>query len=323
MTKVWPRNLFQDDARAFFRLRIAFGLLGILLPLLLALTGLIADGQVQPSISDFFHTTQRDLLVGGLCAIGMFLAVHRGWQSYPGRWISPDLIAVIAGVAAIGVAFFPNESDTISTFSQQTLGLKLSPAFHYASASMLYLMMSLTCFLVYAPDAQTWERRFYLVMGAIVWTTGWNVMILSGIKNSGDGWLAQFIETQNLVYWDESIGVWAFSISWILKAFRERARSQHSHSLRNNRISAEGAITSPAGKSPSPKPTGTEFVGRLKNAIGTRTASAPTSGLSAPVPIARPNQRPITASDARYRRTCPPPAQGRKAQGIGQNRRAS
>lgn len=254
MTNIWPRIHVQDDARAFFRLRIAFGLLGVLLPLLLAAAGLIADGRVQPTISDFFHTTQRDLLVGGLVAIGTFLAVHRGIKRYRGRWISPDLIAIVAGLAAIGVAFFPNESDTVTTFTQHALGLDVSPAFHYLSAVLLYLMMSFTCFFVYAPDAgERWEKRFYLVSGAIIWCTGWGVMILSNIKNGGDGWLAQFIQNNNIVYWDESLGVWAFSISWILKAVLERRRETRQGHMRLHRLGAFFGLRARPGR-PGPRP---------------------------------------------------------------------
>ncbi|MZR12613.1 hypothetical protein GQE99_06215 [Maritimibacter sp. DP07] len=256
MTDIRPADHAQRDARAFFRLRIAFGVIGLALPIVLAVAGLVADGEVQPTISDFFHTTQRDILVGGLVAIGVFLAVHRGIRPYPGRWISPDLLALLAGLAAIGVAFFPNESDTVATFSQRALGLEVSPAFHYASACMLYLMMSLTCFLVYAPDARGWERKVYLVAGAVIWTTGWNVMILSTIKNSGDGALAMFIQNHNIVYWDESLGVWAFSGSWILKAVLENRREVARLAALRRRNLGQGHPARAEGGAPvGPRPT--------------------------------------------------------------------
>lgn len=290
MTKIWPSDVVQDDALAFFRLRIAFGVLGVLLPLLLALAGLVADGQVQPTISDIFHTTQRDFLVGGLVAIGVFLMVHRGWRRYPGRWVSPDLIAFVAGLAAVGVALFPNESDTVSTFTQRTLGLGVSPVFHYASACLLYLMMSLTCFLAYAPDAEGWERKFYIGAGAIVWTTGWNVMILSGIKNSGNGWLADFIQTQNIVYWDESLGVWAFSVSWLLKAVMEKRR--HGRKLAQARAARlHGPDARPLPEPPAPAPdhgrtrSWLARVARKLRQLSAPSGPAPQTAQGSPLPM--------------------------------------
>ncbi|MAM60691.1 MAG: hypothetical protein CMH11_04305 [Maritimibacter sp.] len=280
------------------------------------MAGLVADGRVQPTISDFFHTTQRDLLVGGLVAIGLFLAVHRGLRRYPGRWISPDLIAMVAGLAAIGVAFFPNESETISTFTQRALGLELSPAFHYVSAVLLYLMMSLTCFLIYAPDATGWERKFYLVMGAIVWTTGWNVMILSGIKNNGSGWLAEVIQAHNVVYWDESLGVWAFSASWLLKAVLEQKRAEALGHLRKVRLGAFfGLRLYPGGRGPRP---GSGRIARLRTEVVSVLRRLGNAGSGLPDKAEAPVQGPVVPAPlSRHRRVddrrMSPAAKGRTA----------
>ncbi|WP_298494955.1 hypothetical protein [uncultured Maritimibacter sp.] len=222
MNQQTHNSLDQEGAAAFGRLRAFLGGLGILLPLVLALTGYVADGHLQPTISDYFHTTQRDLLVGGLCAIGVFLAVHRGWETPRGRLLPPDRIARLAGIAAIGVAFFPNESATVDTFSQRMLGLSLAPVFHYGAALLLYLMMSMSCFLVFAPASRGWERRVHLWMGRVIFAAGCMVMVLSAIKNNAPAPWAPFVEAHNLIFWDESIGVWAFCLSWLLRAARER-----------------------------------------------------------------------------------------------------
>ncbi|MEC7762388.1 MAG: hypothetical protein VX874_10820 [Pseudomonadota bacterium] len=193
-------------------------------------------------------------------AIGTFLAVHRGIKRYKGRWISPDVIAILAGLGAIGVAFFPNESETVTTFTQQILGLDKSPAFHYASAVLLYLMMAFTCWFVYAPDADArWEKRFYLVAGGIAWCTGWGVMILSNIKNGGDGWFATLIQNHNLVYWDECLGVWAFSVSWLLKAILERKREGKMGHMRLHRLGAFFGLRADPAR-PGPRPGSGEWV---------------------------------------------------------------
>lgn len=322
MTHLWPRKIVQDDARAFFRLRIAFGLLGILLPLLLAAAGLIADGRVQPTISDFFHTTQRDFLVGGLVAIGTFLAVHRGIKRYKGRWISPDVIAILAGLGAIGVAFFPNESETVTTFTQQVLGLDKSPAFHYASAVLLYLMMAFTCWFVYAPDTDArWEKRFYLGAGVIAWCTGWGVMILSNIKNGGDGWFAQLIQTHNLVYWDECLGVWAFSVSWLLKAVLERKRDGKLGHMRLQRIGVFFGMRADPAR-PGPRPGSGEMVTWFTRTIRAirRMATPRATGIQRAE--GRPLAPTIQMSAERHRRVSGRPAE-RTARRAAAKRRAS
>lgn len=275
-----------EDAAAFRRMRYGLGLLGFLLPFLLALSGRLVDGVVQPTISDVFHTTQRDLLVGGLSVIGVFLAVHRGWRRHPGRWVSPDLIVILAGIAAMGVAFFPNESTEVVTMSQKVLGLTFAPVLHYAAALLLYLMMSLTCFLIYAPDAEGVERRFYLLMGRVIFASGVMVMVLSGIKNNTDGTFARLIIAHNLVFWDESLGVWAFSVSWLVKAWRDEARRKARAWHRGDtRARPNGVWPTRPGNGPHPYDgSGLPLADRPMNAV---------KGLLAPPRPVRPTGLPV------------------------------
>ncbi|MBV7378136.1 hypothetical protein [Maritimibacter dapengensis] len=308
---VTPRDPVREDAAAFRRLRYGLGLLGLVLPFLLAFSGRVVDGVVQPTISDVFHTTQRDLLVGGLTAIGVFLVVHRGWRRFPGRWLSPDLIVFLAGIAAMGVAFFPNESTEIATTSQKVLGLKVAPILHYGAALLLYLMMSMTCFLVYAPDAAGWERRFYVWAGRVIFFTGCMVMVLSGIKNNTDGVLAQFIISNNLVFWDESLGVWAFSASWLLKAWLEGrrvpARFWEKGDGRSHR-----PVPWPEGFSGGPRPgAGTTVVGAVftaLRALGKRHVqrTAPLTSSAVPAQITATKRHRRTAAQNRPRRHVAP-----------------
>lgn len=262
----------RDDAAAFRRLRYGLGLLGLLLPLILALSGRLVDGAVQPTISDVFHTTQRDLLVGGLTAIGVFLAVHRGWRRWPGRWVSPDLIVVLAGLAAMGVAFFPNESNAVATTSQKVLGLQVAPILHYGAALLLYLMMSMTCFLAYAPDAEGRERQIYVWSGRVIFASGIMVMVLSGIKNNTDGALAELIVAHNLVFWDESVGVWVFSACWLLKAWSEGRREAARNVTRRDGRGAPG-LPWPARPTPPPGPRSNgSWFAQLMERLGARRA---------------------------------------------------
>jgi hypothetical protein len=53
------------------------------------------------SMSGYYYTHMRDLFVGALCALGVFLVAYVGYDEVD-RWITN-----IAGLCAIGVAFFP------------------------------------------------------------------------------------------------------------------------------------------------------------------------------------------------------------------------
>src|SRR5437762_6551311 len=63
-------------------LRRVVGLLGVSLPIVLALWGFALAGkvQLQPSISDYYSLRTRDALVGVLFTIGWFLFTYRGYD---------------------------------------------------------------------------------------------------------------------------------------------------------------------------------------------------------------------------------------------------
>ena len=64
-------------------LRQAVGYLGILLPFVLAIgSWLIFHGGLQGSVSDYYYTPMRGVLIGGLCVIGAFLIAYYGYD----RW---------------------------------------------------------------------------------------------------------------------------------------------------------------------------------------------------------------------------------------------
>jgi hypothetical protein len=52
-------------------------------------------------MSVYYHTGMRDIFVGSICAIALFLFFYRGYD----RW--DDISADLAGFSALGVAFFP------------------------------------------------------------------------------------------------------------------------------------------------------------------------------------------------------------------------
>jgi len=55
----------------------------------------------QDSISHHFHTPARDLFVGALCAVALFMFFYKGLDNID-NWL-----ANAVGICALGVAFFP------------------------------------------------------------------------------------------------------------------------------------------------------------------------------------------------------------------------
>ena len=215
-----PHEIKRDEmVLSYHRVRSALGLLGVIFPLLLILGGLVVDGRIHPSVSDYFHTTLRDVYVGALCAIGVFLISYRGYSRDEGEWLSDDLIATVAGLSAFGVAFFPNESPTmqVETLSQEMVGITLSPAFHYGSALLFFLCLSLFCYIKFPRTAKPFRRRIYLWCGHMIWVAGLSIMAASYFKKAGTAAQQAFVNDYNLVFWAEAMGVWVFAVAWLTK----------------------------------------------------------------------------------------------------------
>src|SRR5258708_1137366 len=95
---------------SYLGLRKAIGIIGLMLPFLLAIGNffaqpLLRDAKplrgLQDSISHYYYTDMGNVFVGSLCAIGIFLLSYRGYEKH-------DRVAgTLACIFAVGVALFP------------------------------------------------------------------------------------------------------------------------------------------------------------------------------------------------------------------------
>ncbi|MDQ7072172.1 MAG: hypothetical protein Q9M48_15825, partial [Rhodobacterales bacterium] len=195
------------------------------LTIVLIIGGLMTKGQIEPSLSNFFHTTLRDIFVGTLFAIGIFLISYKGYQRDDGEWFSDDLIATIAGISAFGVALFPNESPTqkIETVFQEALGLSVSPLFHYASALTFFFCLGAFCFVKFPKNAKPFRRKIYLACGWVIVLATIVIAGASYFKIYGENDARDFVIGYYVVFWAEAAGVWAFAISWLTKGKADMA----------------------------------------------------------------------------------------------------
>ena len=94
---------------SYMALRKAIGLLGMSVPVLVAVGGLVLFGtELQGSISAYYYTGMRNVFVGTQWAMGSFLFSYRGYA------LADDLAGKVACVAAIGIAVFPTSLEGAS-----------------------------------------------------------------------------------------------------------------------------------------------------------------------------------------------------------------
>lgn len=193
---------------SYRELRRAVGAIGIALPIALVVgENLFGVSGIRRSISDYYHSTVvGDVLVGSLCAIGVFMLSYRG----EGR---DNIAGNIACFAAVGVALFPTSHGETTT---------LIGSIHYISAAVLFLTLAYFCLISFPRSDQNLpvlpkkplRNKIYKGCGIAILTCIFLIFLV---------WLIQrFSETPVLnslqpVFFLETIAVWAFGWSWYIK----------------------------------------------------------------------------------------------------------
>ena len=102
---------------------------------------LLRDHALQTSISDYYYTGMRNLFVGSLCAIAMFLLCCRGFDR------KDEVAGMLSALCALGVALFPTTPAAPSAF-QREVGRA-----HYAFAALLFLTLAYFCLVLFKMTA--------------------------------------------------------------------------------------------------------------------------------------------------------------------------
>lgn len=212
-----PNDARDLPHRAHQRL---IGVLGLLLPPVLYLiaalrpTPPLAPWELLGSISAYYYTGASGILVGVLFALALFLFTYPGYEGFK----ADRALGRVAGFCALGVSIFPTAAP--SALREPPWWRPLHGAVHLASAALL-----LICFAVFSlwlfrksaiperskrPPDKRRRDAIYLGCGlAIVVSLLWvAVSLLRGAQ----------------VFWPEAAALWAFAISWLVKADLIRVR---------------------------------------------------------------------------------------------------
>ncbi|MBL4916525.1 hypothetical protein [Szabonella alba] len=217
---------------SFLAVRRALGVLGLALPVALMLVALLTDEPMRPSISEFYFGQGRDLFVGILCAIGVFLWAYVGYPpAKAGEWPTDRLVSRVAAVAAIGVALVPTMDKSAAggpfqcvTVIQCWLGADLSRILHYGAAAVFFAMLAAFCLMLFrrgAPGPQSADKiarnRIYAICGWVILGAMAAIAVYGMIYAGRDAAGQAAMDRSRAVFILESIGVFAFGISWLVK----------------------------------------------------------------------------------------------------------
>jgi hypothetical protein len=194
---------------SYLDLRKAVGIIGVALPFVLAFGKILLQGSgLQESISGYYYTDMRNVFVGSLCAIGIFLMSCRGYD-----W-RDEAAGIVACIFAIGVALFPTTPYVDATHQDKVIG-----TLHLTFAALLFLTLAYFCLALFTetdpgkhPTPQKLKRNnVYRVCGiTILACIGLMVVVkLPGVKT--------LVEPISPVFWLESLAVITFGAAWLTK----------------------------------------------------------------------------------------------------------
>lgn len=197
----------QPLVQSYLALRMAIGVIAIALPFVLALAWATVQGAgIEPSISAYYHTGMRDVFVGALCAIGVFLWSYRGYDR------RDDRITNLAAVCAIGVAWFPTTPVVITSPRDTLVG-----GFHYAFAAVLFGTLAYISLVLFTKKAAQPTRRkeqrnqIYRTCGVVI------LACIAGIAVIALTPADSQVHTLSPVFWLEAAAIVAFGLSWLTK----------------------------------------------------------------------------------------------------------
>jgi hypothetical protein len=192
----------------YLALRKLIGLLGMALPVVLFLGGWLWVG-FQGSMSAYYHTQMRDIFVGTLCAIGVFLFAYRGHDYRDIR------AGYVAGSAAIGTALFR------TTPPGSPLRVDVLGGLHYAAAAIFLLSLAYFSLFLFTltdrPARMTDEKQRRNVVYRICgWIIVGCILLLAVHALLPEGTRGR-LQDYNPVFVLEEIAVLFFGVSWIIK----------------------------------------------------------------------------------------------------------
>jgi len=97
---------------SYLALRKAVGTVALALPFAVAIPWGLRYHAIQTSISAYYYTGMRNLFVGSLCAIAMFMLCTRGYDR------KDEVAGIFSAVCGIGVAFCPTSPECCATNRQ-------------------------------------------------------------------------------------------------------------------------------------------------------------------------------------------------------------
>jgi magnesium-transporting ATPase (P-type) len=196
-------NEYLVHTYSYLALRKAVGWIGILLPVVLSLGAIVLFGEetILKNISLYYHSGMRDVLVGSISAIALFMFFYKGYDKWDNR------TGNLAGLFAIGIALFPTVKEG---------PYDLSAYIHFICAAAFFTLLSvMSIFLFtrskpYPTKRKLIRNNIYIICGLVMIASMLAILIFLIFFDAEN-------QKSSFMFWAESVALMAFGASWLTK----------------------------------------------------------------------------------------------------------
>jgi hypothetical protein len=200
---------------SYLTMRRLIGVLGITLPVIMVLGGFLQNGFViQGSISGYYYTNMRDIFVGILCVVSLFLISYKGYEKVD------NFVSDVSGLCALGMIIFPTGmySGKIVKVGMFMIGDNISEFIHLGFGTLFFLMLSYNSVFLFTkrpPGILSLRKKrrnmIYRICGIVMFIALLCILIYTlFLRNT-------IFAKYDPVLIFESIALFSFGISWLIK----------------------------------------------------------------------------------------------------------
>lgn len=213
----------------------AIAFLGIFLPASMLIFSLLTGSSIRGSLSEYYYTPVRDLMVGTLITMAVFLWSYRGFSDRDDDLRADRRVGKVAAVAAVIIAFAPiiPRNDDRCTLVQCIIGPRPAATLHGVGATVFFVCLAIFCLVllprsvVRSPGAIV-RVRIYLAAGWIIVAA----CVFIGIWQFLPAEIVFALGHFRPVFWAESLAIVAFSFAWIVRGRALENAINRSYALR-------------------------------------------------------------------------------------------
>jgi len=193
---------------SYLELRQSLGVIGMLLPLTLAVGKIIFEGPgILYSVSSYYYSSMGNVFVGSLCAIGVFLWSYRGYD------IRDTVAGHLAALFAIGTALFPTSPDgaTARQIMIGNLHLLFAAGFFLTLSYFALVLFTKTNPNVPPTPMKRVRNKVYIVSGITILLSIALIAVVRFLPADSP------IDALMPIFWLESLAIVSFGVSWFVK----------------------------------------------------------------------------------------------------------